>query len=88
MANPLPCGFKLNEGNFGDSDEVWQLFQDALEEDAIWQVVFKNCKTEDIHSWLMSVLAPRWKLPDITFYMITEESSGYGRFHYNKRMGS
>jgi hypothetical protein len=78
MAKPLASGFKLNEGNFGNSDEIWQLLEDAYKEDAIWQVTFKNCKKEDIHSWAMNVFPHRWTLPDITFYTITEESTGYG----------
>jgi hypothetical protein len=65
------------EGNFGDSDEIWQLCEEAFGNDAIWQVAFKNCKKEDIHSWAMNVFTHRWKLPDITFYTITEESTGY-----------
>ena len=77
MAKPLASGFKLCEGNFANSDEIWQLLEDALEKDAIWHTVFKNCKKEDIHSWVMNVLAHRWMLSDITFYTITEESTGY-----------
>jgi len=77
MAKPLASGFKLSEGNFGNSDEIWQLCEDAFKEDAIWQLVFKNCKKEDIHSWTMNVFTHRWALPDITFYAITEESTGY-----------
>ena len=77
MAKPLPPGFKLSEGKKADSDEIWQLCEDAYEEDAIWQVVFKACKKEDILPWVMSVFAHRWDLPDITFYKIVEESTGY-----------
>ena len=77
MARPLASGFKLSEGNFGDSDEIWQLCEDAFGEDAIWQAAFKNCKKEDIHPWVMNVFPHRWSLPDITFYTITEESTGY-----------
>ena len=80
MAKPLPPGFKLNEGNFGDSDEIWQLLEDAYESDAIWKVAFKNCKKADIHPWAMNVFPRRWTLPDMTFYTITEESTGYDRF--------
>jgi len=77
MAKPLPSGFKLNEGNFGNSDEIWQLCEDAFgQEDAIWKVVFKNCKKEDIHIWAMNAFPHRWSLPDITFYTIAEESTG------------
>ena len=77
MAKPLASGFKLIEGNFGNSDEIWQLCEDAFGEDAIWKAVFKNCKKEDIHPWAMNIFPHRWKLPDITFYAITEESTGY-----------
>ena len=76
MAKPLASGFKLTEGKFGKSDEVWQMFEDAYNDDAIWQVAFKNCRKEDIHSWTMNA-SERWTLPDITFYTITEESTGY-----------
>ena len=78
MAKPLASGFKLTEGKFGKPDEVWQLFEDAYNDDAIWQVAFKNCRKEDIHSWTMNA-SERWTLPDITFsgYTITEESTGY-----------
>ena len=81
MAKPLPPGFKLNEGNFGDSDEIWQLCEDAYKDDALWQVAFKNCKKEDIHSWAMNAFPDRWTLPDITFYTITEESTGYDTYY-------
>ena len=77
MAKPLAPGFKLSEGSFGNSEEIWQLSEDAYEGDAIWQVGFKNCKKEDIHPWVMNTFTHRWKLPDITFYTITEESTGY-----------
>ena len=77
MAKPLASGFKLNEGNFGHSDEIWRLCEDAYEKDAVWHAAFKNCTKDDIHSWVMNVLAHRWGLPDITFYTITEESTGY-----------
>ena len=77
MAKPLASGFKLSEGNFGKSDEIWQLFENAYKEDAIWQVAFKNCRKEDIHSWAMKLFPHRWTLPDITMYTITEESTGY-----------
>lgn len=75
--HPLASGFKLGEGNFADSEEIWQVFEDALEKDTFWHAIFKNCKKEDIHSWVMNVLTHRWKMPDITFYTITEESTGY-----------
>lgn len=77
MAKPLTSGFKLNEGSFGDSDEIWQLCEEAFKEDAIWKLVFRNCKREDIHTWAMNTFPHRWTLPDITFYTITEESTGY-----------
>jgi hypothetical protein len=77
MAKSLPPGFKLSEGDISDSDEIWQLCEDAFGDDEIWQVVFKGCKKEDIHLWVMSVLSPRWNLPDITLYKIVEESTGY-----------
>ena len=77
MTKPLASGFKLSEGNFGNSDEIWQLVEDAYKDDAIWQVAFKNCRKEDIHSWAMNVFPRRWTLPDITIYTITEESTGY-----------
>ena len=74
MSKPLASGFKLSEGY---SEEIWQVLEDAYEGDAIWQVAFKNCKKEDVHSWIMTAFLPRWKLPDITFYTITEELTGY-----------
>ena len=77
MAKPLASGFKLSEGNFGNSDEIWQLFEDAFKEDVVWELVFKNCKKEDIHSWAMNRYRDRWSLPDMTFYVIIEESTGY-----------
>lgn len=80
MAQPLAPGFKLSEGTLSDSDEMWQLCEDAFEEDDIWQAVFKGCKKEVIHPWVMSIFPHRWNLPDITFYKITEESTGYDRF--------
>ena len=73
MSKPLPPGFKLTEGNFGDSSEIWHLCKDAYKEVA---VAFKNYK-EDVHPWAMNVFPRRWTLPDITFYTITEESVGY-----------
>ena len=77
MAKPLLPGFKLSEGTKADSDEIWQLCEDAFAEDPVWQAVFKDCKKEDIHSWTMMVFPYRWNLPDITFYKIVEESSGH-----------
>jgi hypothetical protein len=80
MAKPLASGFKLGEGKTRNSDEIWQLCEEAYKEDAIWQVGFKDCKKEDIHPWIMNVFAHQWNLPDITFYTITEESTGYDYF--------
>ena len=77
MAKPLAPGFKLSEGNFGNLEEIWYLWEEAFKNDAIWHVTFKNCKNEDIHSWVMNAFQQRWTLPDITFYTITEESTGY-----------
>ena len=77
MVKPLASGFKLGEGNFGNSDEIWQLCEDAYLEDAVWKVAFKDCKKEDIHPWLMKAFTRRWTLPDITFHTIIEESTGY-----------
>ena len=82
MAKPLASGFKLVEGNLGNSDEILQVMVNAFEEDAIWEAIFKNCKKEDVHSWAMNVFPQRWKLPDVTLYMITEESTGYDCFQY------
>ena len=81
MAKALASGFNLSEGNFGNSDEMCQLLEEAYKEDAIWQLAFKNCKKEDIHSWTMKVFSDRWTFPDIRIYVITEESTGYDRFH-------
>jgi hypothetical protein len=76
MARPLPQGFKLSEAELSDSEEIWRMCQDAFVEDELWQTVFKNCKKEDIHPWVMNVFPHRWNLPDITFYKITEEATG------------
>jgi len=78
MAKPLAPGFTLSEGSLADSnsDEIWRLLEDAYENDEVWQVAFKECKKEDIHPWVMNTFTPRWNLPDITFYKITEESTG------------
>lgn len=78
MAKPLQPGFKLIEGAFADSDEIWLLCEEAFAEDEIWQAVFSGCKKEDIHPWVMMIFTHRWGLPDITFYKIVEESTGYG----------
>ena len=77
MAKPLALGFKLSEGTLTDSDEMWRLCQEAYEEDEIWQAAFRGCEKEDVHSWVMKTFTHRWNLPDITFYKITEESTGY-----------
>jgi hypothetical protein len=76
MVKPLAPGFKLGEGN-GSSEEIWQLCEEAYKENALWKVGFKDCKKKDILPWLMNVFTRRWKMPDITFYTITEESTGY-----------
>ena len=77
MTKALAPGFKLSEGTLADSDEIWRVCEDAFEKDDIWQAAVKGCKKEDIHPWVMSIFTPRWNLPDITFYKITEESTGY-----------
>jgi hypothetical protein len=82
MARPLPPGFTLSEAPLSDSDEIWQLCEDAFVEDEIWQAVFSKCNKKDIHPWVMNVFTHRWNLPDITFYKITEESTGYDQFLY------
>ena len=72
MAKPLASGFELNEGSFGNLDEIMQVLIKAHKEDAIWKATFKNCKdSEDIHSWAMNIFPHRWKLPDTTIYTIT-----------------
>ena len=77
MAKALAPGFKFSEGTLADSDEIWRVCEDAFEEDDIWKAAVKGCKKEDIHPWVKSNFAPRWNLPDITIYKITEESTGY-----------
>lgn len=78
MARPLQPGFKLSEGDFSGSDEIWRLCEEAFAEDEICQAVFGGCKKEDIHHWVVNIFTQRWKLPDITFYKIVDESTGYG----------
>ena len=77
MGKPLPPGFKLSEGTGTDSDEIWQLCEEAFGEDEFWKFVCLDCKKEDMHPWIMNFFSPRWNLPDVTIYKITEESTGY-----------
>ena len=77
MVKALAPGYKLSEGTLANLDEIWQVYEDAFEEDDIWKAAMKGCKKEDIHSWVISNFAPRPNLPDITTYKITEESTGY-----------
>lgn len=77
MLKPLPSKFKLTKGNFENSEEKWQVFEDAFKDDEIWKIAFKNCKKEDIHTLNVFKFPRRWTLPNIKLYTITEESTGY-----------
>ena len=77
MARSLPPGFKLSEAPLSDSDALWRLCEIAFADDEIWRATFSACDLEDVHRWVMEVFPPRWNLPDITTYKITEESTGY-----------
>ncbi|KAG9238082.1 hypothetical protein BJ875DRAFT_451903 [Amylocarpus encephaloides] len=76
IANPLDPRYKIVEASEADMDEIMRVCQLAFGSDEIWQLAFKACDTEDIHSWLMEHLVPRWNMPDIITYKCQEVSSG------------
>ena len=81
MATQLDPKFKLSEAMLRqDSDEAFSMLEDAFKKDEIWTVALSDCDPKEAHDWIMAYLAPRWCLPDITMYKITELSTGYGKY--------
>ncbi|RDL37875.1 uncharacterized protein BP5553_05308 [Venustampulla echinocandica] len=68
--------FTLCEASPDQMDEVMRVMEVAYRNDGIWKFVRENCDDEELHEWVMKWLAPRWTMPDITTYIITEKSSG------------
>ncbi|KAG4443470.1 hypothetical protein IFR05_001040 [Cadophora sp. M221] len=69
-------GFEISEATKEEMAEVFQVLIAAYSSDEVWFQVFKNCKQEDIHPWIMENLNPRWTMPDIKTFKVTELSTG------------
>jgi len=68
--------FKLTEAPHSEIDEIFRCMETAFESDEIWIAIFKDCDKEEIHANVMTNLAPRWLMPDITMYKVTDVASG------------
>lgn len=76
MAHKLDPKFTLSEASLSELEDIFLCFETAYAKDEVWIEVFKNCKQEEIHSWVMKNVAVRWMLPDIVTYKITEVATG------------
>jgi len=72
----IASGFEISEASKDDMAEVWQVCIAAYASDEVWYQVFKNCKEEDIHPWIMAYLNERWIMPDIKTFKVTDVSTG------------
>ncbi|PVH85351.1 hypothetical protein DL98DRAFT_527832 [Cadophora sp. DSE1049] len=72
----IASGFEISEASKEDMDEVWQVLIAAYASDEVWYQVFKNCKKEEIHPWIMANLNGRWIMPDIKTFKVTDVSTG------------
>ncbi|KAK0108346.1 hypothetical protein ONS95_003161 [Cadophora gregata] len=73
----IALGFEIAEASKEDMDEVFQVLLAAYAGDEVWHQVFKNCKQEDIHPWIMANLNGRWTMPDIKTFKVTDISTKY-----------
>lgn len=76
----LDPNFTISTALPSDMDEVFRMMELAHYNDGVWKHARKKVPDEELHVWLMEVLAPRWDMPDIETYKIVENSSGYVPF--------
>jgi len=72
----LQDGFAIRKASTEDMPEIWKVLEDAFTEDRVWELLIRNCKNEEVLPWVISTLGPRWLLPDIETYKVTQKSSG------------
>ncbi|KAL2071584.1 hypothetical protein VTL71DRAFT_12819 [Oculimacula yallundae] len=69
-------GFTISEASHEEMAEVFQVLIEAYAKDEVWVQVFKNVAQEEIHPWLMASMCPRWTMPDIKTFKVTDLSTG------------
>jgi hypothetical protein len=76
MTLTLDPKFTLSEALPSEIDEIFHILERAYGTDGNWVEIFKEVNPDEIHQYLMTYLSPRWTLPDITIYKITEVATG------------
>ncbi|KAH7350869.1 hypothetical protein BKA65DRAFT_499168 [Rhexocercosporidium sp. MPI-PUGE-AT-0058] len=69
-------GYEISEASKEEMSEVFQVLIAAYSCDEVWYQIFKKCNQEDIHPWVMANLNPRWTMPDMKTFKVTDLSTG------------
>ncbi|CZS92298.1 uncharacterized protein RCO7_00790 [Rhynchosporium graminicola] len=72
----IAIGFAISEASKEEMYEVFQVLAAAYAKDEVWVHIFKDCNAEEIHPWLMANMNPRWTMPDMKTFKVTELSTG------------
>jgi hypothetical protein len=77
MTMALPLGFEFSEAKSEQVEEAFTVMEKALAGDDVWVIMIKNCDPGEVHPWFWGNIGPRYQLPDIKNYIITEIATGY-----------
>jgi hypothetical protein len=80
MTMPLPPGFEFSEASSEQVEEAFTVMEKALTDDEVWVIMIKDCEPSQVHPWFWGNIGPRYQLPDIKSYIITEIATGYVLF--------
>ncbi len=75
----LPPGFTLSEAPSSDhlDGRLWEMYMASYKTDGHWICITKDIvRPEEILPYMIQNFVPRWIMPDITTYKITEDSTG------------
>ena len=72
MTTALPPDFGFSEASSEQVEEAFTVMEKALTGDEVWVIIIKDCNPSEVHPWFWGNFGPRWQLPDIRNYIITE----------------
>jgi hypothetical protein len=72
----LAAGFSLREGTHEEVDEMMELVRFAVAKDPLWRRRGGKCSAETEREWSAATMSGRWRMPDISTYIIVEDTTG------------
>jgi hypothetical protein len=77
MVPPQLCpGFSLREAAPAEIETLFTILELACANDPLLTWAWGKCPPKLVHTWIMEKLSTRWLAPDVTSYVITEDSTG------------